>query len=132
MSHHRDDEAHRTYRVGGVRVCARCLGLYPVMGVGLVVQFVFAVPLELRAELGWTVLLFLPGLVDWAVGRFRPDLGRNAWRTLTGAMLGLSLARTLYVHVQRPFPPALQWQLALAGGAVVVVWTMKALLLSER
>ena len=28
LSHHRADELHRTYAAGGLRICARCLGVY--------------------------------------------------------------------------------------------------------
>ena len=51
---------------------------------------------------------------DWALGQFRPAGGSNLRRSATGALLGVALARTLYVHVQRPLPPALVAQLALA------------------
>ena len=115
LSHHHAEEYNRTYLLGGVRVCARCLGTYPVMLAAM------GVLIRLRAPLVWpwdvpVVLgLTLPALVDWAVGRFRPAGGSNAVRTLTGVLLGLALGRSLSVHVQRPLPQVLLWQAALVA-----------------
>ena len=115
LSHHHADELDRTWSFGGVRVCARCLGTYPTLFA------VFALQLELRAPLAhpWDVpavtVLFLPALFDWAYGRFRPHAFSNLWRTFTGLLLGLSLGRSLFIHVQRPFPTVLLIQLALVG-----------------
>ena len=121
LSHHHAEEYNRTYRLGGVRVCARCLGTYPVMLAAMVGL------IRLRAPLAWdwdvpVVLgLTLPALVDWAVGRFRPTGGSNAVRTLTGVLLGLALGRSLSVHVQRPLPAVLLWQAALVAGVALPV-----------
>ena len=112
LSHHHEDELNRCYRFGGVHVCARCLGTYPVMFATMAVLFAFKAPLT--HPLDWlSVVLVLPALGDWAFGRFKPQSGTNAIRTLTGVALGLGLGRTLFVHVQRPLPPALLAQLAL-------------------
>jgi len=121
LSHHREDEFNRTYLLGGVRVCARCLGTYPVMLAAMLGLF------ALRAPLGWewdvpVVLgLTLPALVDWSIGRFRPAGGSNAVRTVTGVLLGLALGRSLYVHVQRPLPTVLLAQAALVTAVAVPV-----------
>ncbi len=119
LSHHHDDELHRTYALGGARVCARCLGVYPVMFAGIALQIAQRAPLQWPGS--WDVVvaigLLLPALIDWAVGRFRPHWGSNAVRTVTGVLLGIALARTLYVHLRDPLPPLL---LAQAGLVLLV------------
>jgi uncharacterized membrane protein len=121
LSHHHPDEYNRTYRLGGARVCARCLGTYPVLLVALGGLFALRAPLHWRWDVPAVLVLTLPALVDWAVGRFRPAGGSNAVRTLTGVLLGLSLARSLYVHVQRPLPAVLLAQAALVTAVAVPV-----------
>jgi uncharacterized membrane protein len=112
LSHHHEDELNRCYRVGPVHVCARCLGTYPVLFATMAVMFALKAPLA--HALDWlAVALIVPAVADWAYGRFKPLSGTNAIRTLTGVGLGLGLGRTLFVHVQRPLPPALLAQLAL-------------------
>ena len=113
LSHHHADELDRCWKIGGVHVCARCLGTYPVLFLAMALQFSVKAPLEHPLDLPVTVALFAPALFDWAYGRFFPHRFSNLWRTGTGILLGLSLSRSLYVHVQRPLPPTLLVQLAL-------------------
>ena len=126
LSHHPAEELDRTYPIAGVRVCARCLGTYPVLLAAIAAQFRAHAPLQWAWDVPWAVLLLLPALVDWSVGRFRPHLGYNAWRTSTGVLLGLALGRTLYVHFQRPLPTALVLQAALIGAVAVPVLLLSA------
>lgn len=113
LSHHHSDELNRCYRFGTVHVCARCLGTYPVLFAAFFLQFAMRAPLTHALDLPLTLALTVPALADWAYGRFRPQSGSNLVRTLTGIALGLALGRTLFVHVQRPLPPALLAQAAL-------------------
>lgn len=123
LSHHPPAEWSRTLRVRGVRVCARCLGTYPVLFAAVVAQVVFRAPPERAGEWRVGVGLLLPALSDWCVGRLSPASGTNAWRVLTGALLGLGLGRALYLHMAvRPFPAVLLWQLGLSLAVVVPVW----------
>jgi uncharacterized membrane protein len=124
LSHHFDGELHRTYAVGKLRICARCLGTYPTVLLAFSVQVMVHAPLELPADAFVTIGLFLPALADWAYGRFFPEAGSNAFRTLTGILLGTALARSLYVHVQRPFPVWLWAQMALVLAVAVPVFRM--------
>ncbi|RYZ35051.1 MAG: DUF2085 domain-containing protein [Myxococcaceae bacterium] len=121
LSHHHADEFNRTYLLGGVRVCARCLGTYPVLAAVFVGLFALKAPLSWTWDVPVGVALILPALVDWAVGRFRPASGNNAVRTLTGVLLGLGLGRSLYIHVQRPLPAVLLAQALLVTGVAVPV-----------
>lgn len=127
LSHHFPDEYHRCYRVGPLHVCARCLGVYPVAIVAVVLQFVLRAPLEVSWDLPVGLALTAPATLDWAVGRFLPHRFSNLWRTLTGVLLGLALGRSLFIHLQRPFPPVL-----LAQSALVTVVAVPVILATYR
>ena len=124
LSHHHEEEYNRTYLLGGVRVCARCLGTYPVLLAVLVALFTVRAPLSWEWDVPVVLGLTLPALVDWAVGRFRPAGGSNAVRTLTGVLLGVALGRSLFVHFQKPLPPVLVWQAALVAVVALPVLLM--------
>lgn len=113
LAHHHEGELNRCFKLGNTYVCARCLGTYPVLFAAFFIQFAVRAPLEHPLDLPLALALTVPALADWAYGRFRPHSGGNALRFLTGIALGLGLGRTLFVHVQRPLPPALLAQLAL-------------------
>lgn len=89
LSHHEPDEYHRCYAptVGGrrVRLCARCLGVYPGIAVGLLAALA---PSPLPTGLLAVASLPLPALVDWAATAFTARRGWNPVRTATGAALG--------------------------------------------
>ncbi len=127
LSHHHPPEYHRTVVLGGVRVCARCLGTYPTMAVVIAVQLAVRAPLAWAFDGPWAIALLLPALVDWSVGRFRPASGSNARRAATGVALGLALGRTLYIHLQRPLP---LWLLVQA--IVVTAVAVPVILVSYR
>ena len=121
LSHHGADELDRTWRIFGVHFCARCLGTYPVLFAAFFAQFKLHSPLSHPYDVPAVTILFLPALFDWAYGRFRPHAFTNAWRTFTGVLLGLSLGRSLFIHVQRPFPPVLLIQLGLVTAVATPV-----------
>ncbi len=113
LSHHHPEEYARCYRLGALALCARCLGTYPVLFAALLVQFAVHARLSHPLDVAAAVGLIVPATLDWAFGRFRPSAGTNAWRTLTGVLLGLGLGRSLFVHFQRPVPPMLIAQATL-------------------
>ncbi len=78
-------------------------------------------PLAHPCDVPVVTALFLPALFDWAYGRFRPHAFSNLWRTFTGVLLGLSLGRSLFIHVQRPFPVVLLIQLGLVTAVATPV-----------
>ncbi|MFO0596884.1 MAG: DUF2085 domain-containing protein [Myxococcaceae bacterium] len=127
LSHHPPEELDRCYRVGSLHVCARCLGTYPTMFAAIVWQLRVHAPLEHALDLPVVLALTLPATADWAFGRFRPHAFTNPWRTLTGVALGLALGRTLFIHLQTPFPPVF-----LAQAALVVAIALPVFLLSYR
>lgn len=121
LSHHHADELDRTFNLGGVHVCARCLGTYPVLFAAIALQFKLHAPLDHPLDLLFSLGLLAPALIDWAYGRFRPHAFSNAWRFFTGALLGLALGRTLFIHLQRPLPLPLLLQLGLVIGVATPV-----------
>ncbi len=130
LSHHHPEEYDRTFAFGGVRLCARCLGTYPVMFAAIAAQIAMRAPTTWAHDLTFGPGLLLPALVDWAHGRFRPHAFSNPWRLFTGALLGLSLGRSLYIHLREPLPPVLLWQAALvlvvALPVLAVTWRRKS------
>lgn len=121
LSHHGPEERHRCYLWGRVHVCARCLGLYPVLLAAVAGQFAAGAPLDHPVDLWLGVGLLLPALADWAAGRLLQRPGSNAWRTATGALLGLALGRSLFIHIQRPFPRLLVLQGILVTAVLFAV-----------
>lgn len=104
LSHHPHSELDRCYSLGSVHFCARCVGTYPVMGLFLGLQIAWHFPLETRWDIPVGLGLLIPATLDWAWGRFQPHRFSNAWRTFTGGLLGLGLARSVYIHFHRPLP----------------------------
>ena len=80
---------------------------------GLLVQFAARAPLSHPLDLLVGVGLVTPATLDWAYGRLKPHSGSNPWRTATGVCLGLGLARSLFIHLQRPLPMLLLLQATL-------------------
>lgn len=121
LSHHSPAEYDRCWRVGGLHLCARCLGLYPVLVAAVALQVAWRAPLTHPLDWPLALPLVLPAVLDWAASRFWPVWGSNALRTLTGVLLGLALGRSLYVHLRAPFPPLLLAQAAVVGALFVPV-----------
>ena len=117
LSHHHPDEYDRCYAVAGVHVCARCLGTYPVLFFFIAYQLRHHWPLAHPLDVPLGVALVGPATLDWAYARFKPHAFSNLWRSVTGALLGLGLGRSLFIHVQRPLPEVLLAQ----GGLVLLV-----------
>jgi uncharacterized membrane protein len=89
LSHHPPAEYDRCYapsvRGQTVRVCARCVGIYPGILVGV------GVALGAPGLAGGTLLvaiLPLPALVEWALDALTAWTGSNPGRTATGLLLG--------------------------------------------
>lgn len=89
LSHHEPAEWYRCYtidRVGEpVRLCARCSGVYPGIGLGLVGYITFPIDVSPLLLVG---VCPLPAIIDWALTTFTERRGHNLLRTVTGALLG--------------------------------------------
>ncbi|MFL5320924.1 MAG: DUF2085 domain-containing protein [Myxococcaceae bacterium] len=127
LAHHHPEEYARTVVIGPLRVCARCLGTYPTLFLAIALQLGLKAPLSWTLDLPLGVALLLPALIDWTYGRFRPLSGSNSIRLLSGILLGLALGRSLYIHLQRPFPTVLVAQLLVscAVAGPVLLWTYR-------
>jgi uncharacterized membrane protein len=133
LSHHRFAERDRCFRLAGVHLCSRCLATYPVIFAALTLQLhrpmaPLAHPLD-----GWILFaLPLPALLDWALGQLTGWKGNNALRFVSGALLGISLGRALYIHIRHPGTPLVYaYGLGLAGFAGIV-WGLRQVLGSRR
>lgn len=124
LAHHWPGHLDRCYRVWlgerPVWFCSRCSGLYPVLFVILVVQLIW------RIAPGWWDVIWLyvvplPAIVDWATQRLGKRSGTNRKRTLTGALLGLSLGRTVYLNMILPANTPVVVQLAALAVIVILV-----------
>jgi hypothetical protein len=91
------------------------------MFVTVMLQFATSAPLQWPGDCWVGGVLVVPAAIDWAIGRFRPLWFSNGWRTFTGALLGLGLGRSVYIHVQRPFPSVLQAQLGFISAVALTV-----------
>lgn len=121
LSHHPPQAHDRCIRIGGLPVCARCLGLYPALLAGLVVLFWTGGGWPVQAREGIILaLLTLPALLDWAHGLFVSRPEGKVRRLLTGVLLGTALSRVLYLHWLDPFsPPVLDVLGILVAGAAL-------------
>jgi uncharacterized membrane protein len=133
ISHHPPGEWHRCYRVGGLRVCARCAGLHGVVVIALVAGG------GALADVTWPVAadvavlaLGVPAFVDWGRGRVGGARGCNAVRTLTGALLGVTVARGVALNAVAPAHPRVIAGCAAMAAAVVAVEAARAWILRRR
>lgn len=93
LSHHEPAAWDRCYappiRGRRVRLCARCLGIYPGILLGVIAAMLFRMPVSHYVLVG---LLPLPALVDWTITTVTDRAGHNVVRTLTGLLLGVGYA----------------------------------------
>ena len=83
-------------------LCARCLGLYPVMAAVVALQAVLRPPA--LGALDWWLVLggTAPGLLDWGAGFVEPASGNNPRRVVSGILLGAALGRSLWLYFGDP------------------------------
>lgn len=124
LAHHRRDALDRCLllRLGGGRrlcLCARCSGLYPALLGALLLQGALHLGPAGRAD--WWIVLsgVFPALFDWGLSWLGRRRGTNALRLATGALLGLSLGRGLWLYFRDPRSEVFWVQLGLlAVGAM--------------
>ncbi len=103
IAHHPKAQRCRCVRLCGLDVCARCLGLYPLLFALIAAEMAVQAPGPLPREPWLIAALTVPALFDWARGRFDPHSGSNALRIATGLFLACALSRTIWFHMRQPF-----------------------------
>ncbi len=93
LSHHRPEKLHRAIRISfrgrNVYLCARCTGIYSGILCVFVTYFLgFDFPVWLYLPL--LSVLPMPAAVDWVTQSCKLRESRNAIRTCTGYLLGIS------------------------------------------
>ena len=131
LAHHYSQQLDRCYlawfRGRPVWFCARCVGLYPTLI--LVLLILIGVDVEEGPwDIFWVYLTPLPALVDWSRSRILGRLGSNRLRTMTGVLLGLGLARTIFLNMKNPA----HWLLISQVGAMVFFSVFVELLARNR
>ena len=128
LSHHSAEELHRCYRLPltarGLHVCARCLGLYPV----LVATIGFEAGVW-RFESSWRWLaafaLVTPAVIDWSRSMLFGTEGRNLWRTGTGALAGLGLGLAFGDYFRDPGCTYFWTLMGLLAALTGLVWWVR-------
>lgn len=98
LSHHEPAQYHRCYRLSvrgrTVRLCARCLGIYPGIAIG-----VAAAATDVAPNVQPAMVLLFPALalVDWTVTTFTATGGANGIRTGSGLFLGIAYGLGLWM-----------------------------------
>jgi uncharacterized membrane protein len=124
LAHHWPDQLDRCYQtwIGRrpVWFCARCCGVYPALFLVLAVQLFVTISRGWWDWL-WLLLLPLPALLDWALGRLGIRAGTNRGRTFWGMFLGASLGRMVYLNMIDPANRLVLIQIASLVGVVLLV-----------
>jgi uncharacterized membrane protein len=97
LSHHASTERHHCYRLpvtrDGIHLCARCMGLYPVLLATIGFE---AVLWRFESEHRWLLAfgLVTPAVIHWSASMLFSASRSNRIRTITGigAGVGLGLA----------------------------------------
>ncbi len=131
VAHHWPGQLDRCYRIWignkPVWLCSRCLGVYPMLALVLAALLYVRVPVGCW-DAGWMFLLPLPAMLDWARSRIAGKPGTNRIRTLTGALLGISLARTVQLNMVHPA----HWLVLIQLGAITLVALVVEVLARRR
>ncbi len=127
LSHHPTSELQRCYRLPvtskGIHLCARCLGLYPVLLITLGIE---AGLWRFESEDRWFLAFSLvtPAVIDWSASMLFAAPGSNEVRTITGVLAGVGLG-IAFGDYFRDSSCAYFW--ALMGGLVMIIalvwWT---------
>lgn len=129
LSHHRAHESHHCFGLGFVALCARCVGLYPVL---LLVVLLEAGLGRLDLGVRWFLAfaLVIPAVIDWSRSKLFSAPGNNGIRLATGALAGLGLGIAFSDYLR---DSNLSYFWALMGSLTAVVlmvwWASRA---SER
>jgi uncharacterized membrane protein len=119
LSHHPPVDYDRTWTIGAVRVCVRCLGV--AVGTTLALALWDNAPgVPVVAILAAAV----PGVLDFTLHELRLSTSCQARRFLTGASFGVFVAAFLRTAVQGPlsrFVLYLCWLVLLEGACALAL-----------
>lgn len=123
LAHHRAEQYDRCLVLPlgrGLRVCSRCLALYPLLLGSTAAHLAGRWPWLGGWE--WHLALWgvLPLATDWTLGQLGWR-GGNAWRMASGALGGVSLGRTFASYLRDPRSEVFWVQLLLLAFVVVGV-----------
>ena len=125
LAHHEPvDCPTACYRLGGSWwICARCLGLYPAMFLGLFLEPFFLSGLGQVSRAWIFVLGVTPAWLAWAHDRFRPTSpARRGVATITAIFAGGATGIWLWGHVRDPFHGLFTFFLVLGAALSLAVW----------
>lgn len=106
LAHHNTDQVDRCVLLPvdgyAVAICARCLGLYPMMIATIAVQLIWKV--EPCARLDWWIAIvgLGPAIIDWGVSRLDIWRGHNAIRIVSGGLAGMAVGRSVFLYWRDP------------------------------
>jgi uncharacterized membrane protein len=124
VAHHGpDEEEHHCLRLPlgrqGIPVCARCLALYPILALVIVLDLTHRlVPPGTRWLVAFAAVA--PAVIDWSRLRLFASRGRPAVRVITGTLAGLGLGLAVADHLRNPREPWV-WALLATVAAIVAL-----------
>ena len=98
-----------------IHLCTRCVGLYPTMLLALCL-FLWGFPTPQWLDIALCLVLPIVGASAWGLEQAGVTLPKSL-RLLSGAFLGLGLARVLTIHFVTPWPR----ELLELGAALAVI-----------
>jgi uncharacterized membrane protein len=122
LSHHPECQYDRTFAIGKARICVRCSGFV----VGVVCVLLIPALRELPLWATWLLLLALPlpAIFNFTLHELGLTRNRNAWRLLTGLLLGAGVGLILVLEFHGRIwlgVAGMVWILLLEGAVAVVL-----------
>ena len=114
LSHHEPKEYYRCYKLGKVRICARCVGIYAGLATGFLLHTHFVN--------AWLLPAVLPAfsITDWVLTRLTGCRGMNLVRSATGFLLGFAFIIGIFMLSR--YPALL---LAAAGYGLIALFVIR-------
>lgn len=125
LSHHGAEHRHHCYRLGSgpnaVFLCARCLGVYPVLLLVVGLEGALGIA-DLSHRWLLAAALITPTLIDWSRSQLFKGKGSNVLRTLTGALAGLGLGLAFSDYFRDPSRPDFWILIGCIAAVAALVW----------